>query len=370
MRVLIAPDSFKNSLSAQEVAEAVAENVHRTCPDMQLKLLPLSDGGEGAIDVLTYAFDFQKHRLQVANPLFQKITSFYYSHSGTAYIELSKASGLELLSKNEYNCLKTSTLGTGMLILDAVKKGFQKIVLFVGGSATVDAGMGVLAALGAKFLDTQANLLLPIGENLAAIHRIEFDSAQYKNISIRIATDVDNPLYGKTGAAYTYAAQKGANNQQIKYLDNSLRKFSEFLRQVCRKEMPFMKAGMGAAGGVPFGLSAFLNTEIVSGAELIFRLLNLAKQVSQADLVIGGEGKLDSQTLHNKLIFRLSREVKKQKKRLLVICGYFEGDENLRKKLAIEKIIPLAKTRAEIPTSIKNARFLLKNIKLPPEICK
>ena len=227
MKIVIAPDKFKGSLTGKEFCNIVAEVIKEYDANIEIKKIPLADGGDGTIDVLKENIEGEIHSVVVKNPFFKpvKATYFYIPSLSTAYIEMAEASGMKLLKKNELNCKKATTFGTGELILDAINIGAKTIVLGIGGSATNDAGIGMAHALGYRFLDIDNKELMPIGENLINIHRIDKNKVDKRvlNITFKVANDVKNPLFGKQGAAYIYAAQKGAKSSEIKHLDQGLR---------------------------------------------------------------------------------------------------------------------------------------------------
>jgi len=268
---------------------------------------------------------------------------------------MAVASGLSLLQKPDV--MNASSYGTGQLIADALQKGAERIVLFVGGSATNDAGTGIAAALGVRFYDGMGEMVRPLAKNLTRILKIDRSHSLLSkyNAKIQVTVDVDNPFYGKTGAAHTYAAQKGANNAQILFLDEGLRHIANVFHWKYGIDVQDIK-GSGAAGGVAGGLAAIFSAEILPATEIIFPLINLENKIKGADLIISGEGKIDAQTLNGKLLAKVSDLVKKQNKKLWAICGYFAGDENLQKQLGIEKVFALAKSEDEVPDAMKNAK--------------
>ena len=224
MKILIAPDKFKGSLSASQVCDAITKGININKPKHEIVSCPMADGGEGSIDIINNYSTLKPIELIVNDPLFRPIKSTYYFSDLTAYIEMSSASGLNLLKKEEQNCINTSSFGTGELIKDAITKGFKTINLYIGGSATNDAGIGIASALGFQFYDKSKRLLSPIGKNLISIDSINTSDVSFNlnNININVICDVNNPLHGKNGAAFIYAKQKGADLIEIEELDKGL----------------------------------------------------------------------------------------------------------------------------------------------------
>ena len=326
MRILIAPDSFKDSLSAAKVAESLAKGIKSTFQAAEISLLPLADGGEGTLDAIKGNLEYVK--CMASDPLFRKIESKYLwdEKTKTAFVEMAQISGLELVTEKERNPLKTSTLGTGELIAHALKNQAQKVILFVGGSATNDGGIGAAAALGYVFFDKNGNTLNPTGENLNLIHEFDYQPTfDLSKIEFIVATDVTNPFYGENGAAHIYAKQKGANPEQIDSLDKGLQNLNSILKKTKNIDLQTL-AGSGAAGGLAGGAYAFLGAKVVSAAEEIFKICNLSTKIGQSDVIISGEGRIDAQTWNGKLISKLLEAA--QTKKVILVGGSVETDLN------------------------------------------
>jgi glycerate kinase len=324
MKILIAPDSFKDALSAIAVSEAIERGIKLANPEIETEKFPLADGGEGTIEVLNFHHQGTIETIAVSDPLGRRIEA-KYGRSGDCqqvYIEMAQASGLERLLPAERNCCNTSTYGTGELILDAIKSGAKKIVLGIGGSATNDAGMGMATALGYRFLNENGEELEPIGSNLIEVSAIDDSQLQFdrRSITVEVACDVDNPLYGKRGAAYVYAGQKGANPQEIEELDRGLQHFADVVNRWCGKNLSSIE-GAGAAGGMGFGSMVFLKASLKPGIQLLMDLTQFEEKLKSVDLVITGEGKIDEQTLHGKLIKGVTETVKKYGVPVIAFCG-------------------------------------------------
>ena len=353
MKILIAPDSFKGSLSAVEICGLFLSEIK----GLDISAVPLADGGEGSLQAVGAIKSLEKISLPVSNPLFEDVTAYYLldNETKTAYVEMALASGLSLLQKP--HVMNASSYGTGQLIADALQRGAKKVMLFVGGSATNDAGTGIAAALGVRFYDGMGEVVRPFAKNLTRILKIDRSHSLLSkyDAKIRVAVDVDNPFYGKKGAAYTYAAQKGANNSQILFLDEALRHIANVFHWKYGVDVQQIE-GSGAAGGVAGGLAAIFNAEIIPATNVIFPLIGLENKIKEADIIVSGEGRIDVQTLNGKLLAKVAELVQKHNKRLWAICGYFDGDEDLQKQLNIERIFPLAKSEEEIPATLRNAK--------------
>ncbi len=325
MKIIIAPDKFKSSLSSIELCDII-ENALASYGHNMVKL-PLSDGGNGLLEVVSYYGEYENVELKVNDPLFRKINSKYsLSKNGKkAIIEMAVASGLHLLKREEANCMNTTSYGVGELMLHAMQQGVEEIVLGIGGSATNDCGMGMAAALGYRFLDKNRVKLKPIGRNMLDVVHIDASSLKFdaNNIKIQVACDVENVLYGDKGAAYIYGAQKGADKIEITFLDKALQSFSKIISEQLGKDVANVK-GSGAAGGMGAGCIAFLGAELVSGIDLVFEVSRLEEHVQDADLIIFGEGKIDKQSFMGKVLDGLYKMSVKYGANLAVFCGKYD----------------------------------------------
>ncbi|PSJ71725.1 glycerate kinase [Sphingobacteriales bacterium UPWRP_1] len=322
--ILIAPDSFKNALSAPEAANAIARGVWRVSGEVNPILLPLSDGGEGITDILTQCLHGSFIETTVCNPLFKPVVARYglIGNSKTAVIELAQASGLQLLLPAQRNPLHTSTFGTGQLLLHAIENGARNLILGIGGSATNDAGIGMAAAMGYRFLDAQGNELKPVGSNLANICQIDNSQLRFNpaQVQVTLACDVTNPLYGPTGAAYTYARQKGASAEEINLLDAGLRQFAKVVQQQYGTDISQIP-GAGAAGGTGAGALVFLGANMQRGIDLVMQYTRFEEHLQQAHLLITAEGSIDSQTLYGKVVKGAAQKARKYGVPAVGLCG-------------------------------------------------
>jgi glycerate kinase len=351
MKILICPDKFKGSLTASEVCDAVEEGILKKYPRAEIKKLPLADGGEGTMNILSGFFHGKVIKTKVHGPLFEEIEAEYGTDNNTtAFIEMASASGLHLVPKEKRNPLETTTLGTGELIYHAIKNGATKIVLGIGGSSTNDAGIGMASALGWKFYDNRGNLLSPIGKNLIHIDRIEFPGSK---INVTALCDVNNPLFGANGAAHIYGPQKGATPKAVELLDEGLQNFERVVRKTFDKSADF--PGAGAGGGIGGGASVYFNLTVRPGISFLMETLNVYEEIRKADLVITGEGKIDRQTLAGKVV----ASVAKNGKRTIAICGVCELRKNEMEKIGISEVISLVDPFTSPEEAMRNAARLI-----------
>lgn len=328
-KVVIAPDSFKESLSALEVAEAIEHGFRQVYPHVQYVKLPMADGGEGTVDSMVAATGGEIVRVEVTGPLGQPVQAFYglLGDEETAVIEMAAASGLHLAPKAQRDPRITTSYGTGELILAALERGVKAIILGIGGSATNDGGAGMMQALGAKLLDDQQNLLLPGGAALAQLAHIDLSAMdpRLQQVSVTAACDVDNPLCGAHGASAVFGPQKGATPEMVAQLDAALRHYGTLLEQATGREVINMP-GAGAAGGMGAALLGMLNARLRPGIEIVIETLGLDEALRDADLVITGEGRLDSQSIHGKTPIGVARVAKRYGLPVIGIAGSLSKD--------------------------------------------
>lgn len=325
MKILLAPDKFKGSLTARQVCDAMSEGIRLAQPDAKIVALPMADGGEGTAEVLTLATGGEWLTIPVLDPLERPVQASYgiSSDHQTAFIEMSQASGLRLLHRNEYNPLKASTFGTGQMILDAVNRGVTHIVLGIGGSATNDAGIGMAAALGWVFLNERDEPIHANGGNLSQISRI-IPPASPLHLTIDVACDVTNPLFGPNGAAFIYGPQKGASAEDIEHLDQGLRHLARLILDQLGTDLANVP-GAGAAGGLGAGALFFLNATLKEGVKVVMEQTRFFDHLKDSDLVLTGEGKIDNQTLQGKLINGIALEAQKSGVPTIALCGTLDA---------------------------------------------
>lgn len=357
MRILVAIDKFKESLTSVEAASIIKQGIEASKQLFDTTILPIADGGDGFASVLKHYLKTKTIKVKSVNPLYKPIVGSYEwnSISRIAIIELAVCSGIALLKGKDRNPLHTSTYGTGLLIKHAISKGAKKIILGLGGSATNDGGIGIASALGFIFLDRHGNELMPIGASLIHIHTIVPPSIKYK-VSFIIATDVDNKLFGSNGASFVYAPQKGANDSQVKYLDKGLRNLSKIITSHTGISVSNNK-GIGAAGGVSAMLVSYFGASLTSGIDLIIETSNFKKHIKNCDLVITGEGKVDNQSFQGKVVGTFIGYAKKYNKKVLLITGKMETIK--KSKLSNIDVIELSRDSMSIQYSIKNAKKIL-----------
>lgn len=332
MNILIAPDSFKESLEAIDVCNAIKQGFSQVYPEASYTLLPLADGGEGTSSVLSYVLQGEWQQVQVHDPLMRPITAKYFlTTKGIAVIEIAEACGLHLLKSDERNPLIASSFGVGEMIADAIGKGATNLLIGLGGSATNDAGAGMLQALGVKLQDTTGDALKPGGNNLSQLHSIEHQTLQnlLSGIKITVACDVTSPLCGPTGASHVFGPQKGATSDEVLILDKALAHFAAVTHAYnVSDDCCSSIEGAGAAGGLGFALMAYCQAELKSGFDTIAEVVALDKHLAKADLVITGEGKLDAQTAMGKVASGVALRAKAINPELpvIAICGSVDRD--------------------------------------------
>ncbi|BBP65541.1 glycerate kinase [Pseudomonas sp. Cab53] len=324
MKIVIAPDSFKDSLSAQGVADAIAAGLAQVWPAAQLIKCPMADGGEGTVASVLAACNGQWRRNRVRGPLGSAVEASWgwLPESRTAIIEMAEASGLQLVAPGQRDACSSSTYGTGELIRAALDEGAGRVILAIGGSATNDGGAGAMQALGVALLDEHGQVLAPGGLALKNLSRIDLSGLDPRlaQVDFEIAADVDNPLCGPQGASAIFGPQKGASAQQVRWLDAALGHFAEHCAQALHKDVRD-EPGSGAAGGLGFAAKAFLGARFRTGVEVVAQLVGLAAAVQGADLVITGEGRFDAQTLRGKTPFGVARIARQHGVPVLVIAG-------------------------------------------------
>jgi len=362
MKFVIAPDKFKNSLTGFEFCDAVEQGLKKVNPNFKIIKMPLADGGDGTLDVLQHYLKGEKITLTAADPLFRPIDTFYIYNSAEriAYIEMANISGLQLLSLEERNCLQTTSLGTGELLVDAIERGAKTLILGIGGSATNDGGMGIAHAMGFRFISSENATLQPIGKNLNAVKKIDRTNVHPKlaSVAIKVACDVTNQFSGKNGAAYVYASQKGASKSEIVELDVGLVNFAHVLKLTFHVEVQNIK-GAGAAGGVGGGVYAMLGGQLLSGANLIKELANFDKAIENADWIITGEGKLDHQTFSGKTIAGILETTQSKNISVAALCGSIEISKEKAKHFGLDYIASISEHCKNLEEAISNAHFNL-----------
>jgi len=364
MKIVIAPDSYKGSLSALEVARAIQRGIDKVDGSIETIIVPMADGGEGTVRSLIDATGGEMIDLKVHDPLFREIDSFYgiMGDGKTAVIEMAAASGLTLLSSEERNPMIATTYGTGELIMDALDMGCRKFIIGIGGSATNDGGCGMAQALGSRFFDKDGNEIGFGGGELSKIHSIDSSGLdeRVKFAEFIAACDVVNPLCGKNGASVVYGMQKGASDDEVKILDKGLGHLANIINEqfgIDIKDFP----GAGAAGGLGAGIKVFLNGELKRGIDIVTGATNLSEKLNNADLVITGEGRMDFQTAFGKTPFGVAQIAKQKKIPVIAVAGSLgEGYQSLFLK-GFDGIFSIIDKPMKIEEAIGNAAELIEN---------
>ncbi|WP_420573683.1 glycerate kinase [Kordia sp.] len=363
MKIVLAPDKFKGALTGSEFCDASVEGIKKAMPLAEIVRLPLADGGDGTIEILTDHLQGELVKVIVRDPLFRPIEASYLwlESKKTAFIEMAEASGMKLLDSEEQNCCKTTTYGTGEFILKAIDKGAETIILGIGGSATNDCGIGMATALGYRFLDKEDQEIQPIGENLIHIHQIDISNVHPKlaTTNIQIACDVTNPLYGVDGAAYVYGPQKGASKSDVKLLDKGLQNIASIIQKQFNIDVQHIE-GSGAAGGMGAGTTIFLQGKLTSGIELVKELLDFDAKIQNADWIITGEGKLDDQTFSGKTIAGVIQSAQKQNIPVAVFCGATDLDIAAQEKLGVQYVNAITKSPCDLQHAMAHSYQNLK----------
>jgi glycerate 2-kinase len=356
VRVLVTPDKFKGTLTAVQAAEAIATGWVRAVPTAEVEQIPMADGGEGTLDALVVAMDGERHRARVAGPLGDPVDAEYaMAASGgdsIGVVEMARASGLGLISESRRDPTRTTTRGTGELILEACRRGAGRVLVCIGGSATNDAGAGMAQAVGIRLLDGSGRELRPGGAALIDLARIDMSGLDpaVAAATFMVATDVDNPLVGPQGATAVYGPQKGASPEDVALLDRALGHFAAVVYRDLGVDVRSLP-GAGAAGGLGAGLIAFLGARLRPGVDVVMESLRLPKRLEGADLVVTGEGRFDQQSLRGKVPAGVLRVAAEARVRALVLCGQSDVDppgvmvfslsERFGEKAALERAGPL-----------------------------
>lgn len=362
MKIIVAPDSFKDSLSALKASRVIKKAILNILPNAEVVEIPVSDGGEGLLDILIRVLGGNKIKFIVKDPLNRDIEAELgiLNDNKIAIIEIARASGLELLNASERNPMITSSFGAGQLIKHALDLGCQEIIIGIGGSATNDGGMGMIKALGAKFLDFNNTEVPDGGGSLNQIYKIDLSKldARITKCKIVVACDVKSPMTGKLGASFVYGKQKGGTLDQLNILDENLRHYVQKIKEYTGVEIESIE-GSGAAGGIGGGLLAFLNAELKSGIDLMIEVLKVDQYIKSADLVITGEGKIDSQTLNGKAVSGIASIAKKHKVPVIVLTGKIGCGIDEIYNHGVTSIFSIVNSPMTIEESIGKVEYLL-----------
>ena len=332
MKIVIAPDSYKGSLTAVEVADAMARGVEVAMPNAKVVKVPLADGGEGTSSVLCDALGGKMVSCETCDPLGRTMVAEYCVAGNLAVIETAAASGLMLVNEVERDAKRASSFGTGLLIRDALDRGCTEFLICLGGSATTDAGCGILSALGVRFYGDEGVELAPCGGNLSEIKSVDVSGLdnRLKDCTIKAACDVDNVLYGVNGAARVFAPQKGATEEDVQVLDNGLRNFAKLVKDLLGFDVAEVRGG-GAAGGIGAMLVACLGAELRRGVDVVLDAVKFDELIADVDLIITGEGRTDKQTFMGKLPMGVLCRSQKVGKKVVLVSGIVEDREEVLK---------------------------------------
>ena len=365
MKIILAPDSFKGNLTSLEVAIAFEKGIKRVLPRANCIKIPMADGGEGTVQSLIDGIGGEIIRKRVIGPIGQKVFARYgLLSNGTAVIEMAEASGLPLVTTRQKNPTKTTTFGTGELIIDAINKGAKKIIIGIGGSATNDGGVGMAQALGVRFLDSKDKEIKQHGSGGMLKKIVKIDTREtnkvLKNINIIVACDVDNPLCGRLGASYIFGPQKGATPAMVRVLDDNLKHLAKIIKQSLKKDISKLK-GAGAAGGLGAGLVAFAKAKMKSGVDIVIDATNLERHMKNTNLVITGEGRVDSQTAYGKTPSGVAKSARKHGIPTLVIGGGITDDAKDIFSHGIDALESACARDMSLEDAIKHSREHLAN---------
>ncbi|WP_078968252.1 MULTISPECIES: glycerate kinase [unclassified Streptomyces] len=362
-RVLVAADKFKGSLTAVEVAERVTAGLRRVVPDLEVETLPVADGGDGTV-AAAVAAGFERHEVTVTGPLGEPVTAAFALRGTTAVVEMAEASGLQLLPAGEFAPLTATTYGSGELLRAALDAGATTVVFGVGGSATTDGGAGMLAALGARFLDATGEPVGPGGAPLADLATADLTGLdpRFAEIDLILASDVDNPLTGPKGAPAVYGPQKGATPDDVRTLDAALAHFATVLEKAIgpKAAEAALAPGAGGAGGIGYG-ALVLGASFRPGIELMLEVLGFAPALERATLVVTGEGSLDEQTLHGKAPAGVAAAARAAGKEVVAVCGRLALPAEALGRAGIRRAYPLAALEPDPAKSMANAGPLLED---------
>ncbi|MFU2221986.1 glycerate kinase [Streptococcus pluranimalium] len=362
--IIVASDSFKGSLSSLEVGRSVCEGIHSLYPEDRVLIVPVADGGEGTVDAILTSREGKRISRVVKGPLGQEVEASYglIDNGKTAVIEMAEASGITLIDKEAFDVMQASTYGTGELIKDAIEKGVSKLYIGLGGSATNDGGIGLAAALGIRFLDETDRFLEPIPANLSKMSSIDTRQKMKipANLDIILLVDVDNPLCGERGASFVYGPQKGGTSEELTALDQALNRYADLVSELTgrhEKETP----GAGAAGGLGFALMTFFKAKAQRGITTILDLIGIEEKIASADLVITGEGHMDSQSVNGKTPIGVAQLAKKYQVPTVAIVGGASTHLEVLYDAGISGVFDIINQPMSLEEAVTDASTLISN---------
>ena len=362
MKIVIAPDSFKGSLAAEQAALSIERGIRRVIQGCTIDKIPIADGGEGTVEAMVSATGGRKFKAKVYGPLEEEVEGCFgiLGDGVTAVIETACVSGLTLVPPEKRNPMLTTTYGMGQLISMALDRGCRKFIIGLGGSATVDGGVGLLSALGIKFLDKGGQPIGPGGGGLGRLYRIDMSGIdpRVRECEFLVACDVDNPLCGERGAAVVFGPQKGATPDMVEALEKGLQNYGKIIKQITGRDVA-VSPGAGAAGGLGAGLMAFLNARLVPGVDIILEAVGFEERVKDADLVITGEGSIDRQTLYGKAPMGVALIAGKYRVPVVAVAGTVKGDITPLYSHGFAAVVGICPGPMTVAQAMENADTLL-----------
>lgn len=375
-KIILIPDSFKGTMSSMEICAIMKETLLNTYPQAEVISIPVADGGEGSVDSFIQAMGGEKIYINVQGPYGKLMKSFYgIVDKNIAIIEMAACAGLPLVGE-EKNPMETTTYGVGEMILDAAQRGCKKIIVGLGGSATNDAGTGAAAACGIQFFDERGDSFIPVGGTLEKVAGIDMSkkSKELSDVEIVTMCDIDNPLFGVSGAAYIFGPQKGADEEMVEKLDQGLRNIAQVIKRDLGIDIDTL-TGAGAAGGMGAGMVAFFNSNLQMGIETVLETVEFDKQAVDADLVFSGEGKIDGQSLRGKVVIGVARHTKKLGIPLIAVVGdigddidaaYEQGVSGIFSinRVAVDFKVAKERSKDDLKLTMQNLLYFIHEMKL------
>lgn len=367
-KVVLIPDSFKGTLSSAKICEIIETSVKKHFPQCEVVSIPVADGGEGSVDCFITALGGEKVHVTVKNPYFEDMDSFYgvIGNGNTAIVEMAACAGLPLVEERK-DPRKTTTYGVGQLILAAANRGVKKIIVGLGGSSTNDGGCGAAAAIGVKFFNAQGAEFIPTGGTLKDIARIDMSGKNEILDGIEIITmcDIDNPMYGPTGASHVFGPQKGADPEMVLFLDRGVKHLAEIINKDLKMDLSQIP-GTGAAGAMGAGMIAFFDSKLQMGIETVLDTVNFSSVIAGADMVFTGEGKIDSQSLRGKVVIGVAKRAKDQNLPVIVITGGADEGIAAAYDLGVTSIFTINRLPQDFSISrrqsVENMTFAIDNL--------
>lgn len=367
-KIVLIPDSFKGTLSSKQICEIIEMRVNEHFPGCQVVSIPVADGGEGSVDAFLCALGGERVTVTTKNPYMEDMESFYglIDNGNTAVIEMAASAGLPLV-ENRKNPLKTTTFGVGQLILDAAQRGVKKIIVGLGGSSTNDGGCGAAAAVGVRFYNAKGEEFIPTGGNTHEIAKIDMSNkaSVLNDIEIITMCDIDNPMYGSTGASHVFGPQKGADPETVLFLDKGIKHLAEMIKEDLNKDLSQVP-GTGAAGAMGAGMMAFFDSKLQMGIETVLDTVDFTTVIKDADMIFTGEGKIDYQSLRGKVVIGVARRAKQQNVPVTVIVGGADYNIDEAYNIGVTSIFTINRLPEAFETSksksAKNMAFAVDNI--------